>query len=69
MQIIKAMKILQSRLPMKTRLRGRVHRVRAVSLPAPVTSAKGEPGAGNGWLEACYEAVVLRLELGQCSNE
>lgn len=54
---------------MKTRLRGRVHRVRAVSLPAPVTSAKGEPGAGNGWLEACYEAVVLRLELGQCSNE
>lgn len=47
---------------MKTRLRGRVHRVGVVNLPAPVTSAKGEPGGGNGWLEACYEAVVLRVQ-------
>lgn len=54
---------------MKTRLHGLVHHVGAVSLPAPVTSAKAEPGAGNGWLEACSETVFLRPELGQHSSK
>lgn len=50
-------------------LRGWVHHVGAVSLPAAVACAKGKSGTGEGSLAACSEAVFPKPQEGQHSNK